>query len=661
MSQARALAPSIVAAILIAVLFSIPKTTFAQSVIDLAVHYVEGVPAEDEIAYDVKVYLSVVDGFGNPVKDLTVAALTVTEDSQKVQITNLDFVKGDPINIVLAIDISGSMSGAGITAAKTAASNFISGLGPNDHIAIVTFDESINTHVDFTTDHTAVLNKISGINVVRGAGTCLNDAAYRAVQMVSTLPFGRRAVVLFTDGVDETSSGGVCSTYTSSDVINIASAGGTRSPIYTLGMGGRVDQNTLKRLADLTGGRYLNSPDSTQLDGIFLLLSDQLRSQYVLTYKSLAGPGAHTLAVSVRGVDSQDSDTRNFLLPALPARITFTSPLNGEAVSGIIQVAVTVSGQSEFLAGVTFEINGEAVSTDSTFPYGLELDLAQYPVGNLTLSAIAYGSENAELARSSIVIAHAGAGVGENTESQIFRTDDPVAFPIIYIGIGGLILVLFLVSFLFIRRRRSEILQEEVWAEERPFDYVKTFVGDYGEVDHVAGRSEGVRQDDSFDYAKTFVGDYEDEPLVVSKPEDRKGVFGSLLVESSDDPLMIGHRFEISTVLTTLGRSADNDITFPKDKPVSRHHAEISEKRGSLYLTEAGLTDISGKPISPTFGTFVNDEKVGPALVQLKNGDVIVLGKRVRMKFETSRQPIIDDAVTYDELDSLDDNHGTQG
>lgn len=660
MSQSRALAPSIVATILIVVLFSIPKITFAQSVIDLAVHYVEGIPAEDEIAYDVKVYLSVVDGFGNPVKDLTAAALTVTEDSQKVQITNLDFVKDDPINIVLAIDTSGSMSGAGITAAKTAASKFISGLGPNDSIAIVTFDESINTQIDFTTDHTAVLNKISDINVVRGAGTCLNDAAYQAVQMVSTLPSGRRAVILFTDGVDETSSGGVCSTYTSNDVINIASAGGTRSPIYTLGMGGRVDQNTLKRLADLTGGRYLNSPDSTQLDGIFLLLSDQLRSQYVLTYKSLAGPGAHTLAVSVRGADSQDSDTRNFLLPAMPARITFTSPLNGEIVSSIIQVAVAVSGQSEFLGGVTFEINGETVGTDSTFPYELELDLARYPVGNLTLSAIAYGSENAELARSSIVIAH--AEVGENTESLIFRTDDPVAFPIIYIGIGGLILVLFLVAFLFIRRRRKEALQEEVWAEERPFDYVKTFVGDYGEVDRVAGRPEGTRQDDSFDYAKTFVGDYEDEPPVVSKlEEDRTGVFGSLLVEASDDPLMIGHRFEISTVLTTLGRSADNDITFPKDKPVSRHHAEISEKRGALYLMETGLTDISGKSTSPTFGTFVNDAKVGPAPVQLKNGDVIVLGKRVRMKFETSRQPLLDDAVTYDELDSVDDNHGTQG
>ena len=43
------------------------------------------------------------------------------------------------------------------------------------------------------------------------SGTCLYDAAYQAVEMASTTPPGRRAVVLFTDGKDETASGEQCS------------------------------------------------------------------------------------------------------------------------------------------------------------------------------------------------------------------------------------------------------------------------------------------------------------------------------------------------------------------------------------------------------------------------------------------------------------------
>ena len=102
---------------------------WAQSTVDLVVHYVEGAPAEQEIGYDVSVFLSVVDSVGNPVKDLTAVSFTVTEDSQKVEISGLELASDDPINVVLVMDTSGSMSGPAIAAAKTAASNFIAALG----------------------------------------------------------------------------------------------------------------------------------------------------------------------------------------------------------------------------------------------------------------------------------------------------------------------------------------------------------------------------------------------------------------------------------------------------------------------------------------------------------------------------------------------------
>ena len=196
-----------IAVTLLTLTFAVPTVSLAQSTIDLVVHYVEGIPAENDIAYQVSVYLSVVDSTGNPVKNLASDALTVTEDSQKVAIENLSLGGEEPINIILVMDTSGSMGGAGITDAKTAASNFIAGMKSGDRVAIVTFDNTVKTQIDFTTDHQAVRNQISLIDAVRGAGTCMYDAAYQAVQMASTLPSGRRAVVLFTDGVDTESFG----------------------------------------------------------------------------------------------------------------------------------------------------------------------------------------------------------------------------------------------------------------------------------------------------------------------------------------------------------------------------------------------------------------------------------------------------------------------
>jgi Ca-activated chloride channel family protein len=610
-------------------LFAIRGVVSAQSVIDLVVHYVEGVPAEGEIAYDVKVYLSAVDGTGSPIKDLSISSLTVSEDSQKVQIGNLELVKDEPINLVIVLDVSGSMVGPGIEAAKNAATNFITSLGGEDRVAIITFDQNVTTQLDFTADHTTARSQLTEIQAERGAGTCLYDATYQAVQMASTLPSGRRAVILFTDGVDETSIGAVCSTHTLGDVINIASDGGTRTPIYSLGMGGRIDENTLKRLADLTGGRYLNSPDTTQLDAVFLRLSEQLRSQYILTYKSISGPGAHTLAVSVGDSGSKDSDTRNFLLPAMSTHIVFTSPIDGAAVNGGIKAAVAAYGSNENLIGVTFEINGEVVEMDSSFPYEIDLNLDPYKTGNLTLSAIAYGSNNVELARSTITIIHTEEE--KVTASPTMIPNSVNSFPIVGISIGVLVIIIIILTlYVILRRQHPKIPQEKVLVEDHSFDFVKTYVGEYAEDFHS-----------------------------VDKPEVNAEAFGSLIVESSDDPSMIGHRFEITSGLITLGRSADNDIIFPKDNPVSRHHAEISEKRGALYLMEISLTDKSGSLKTPTFGTFINDIQLGPTPVLLQNGDVVGLGKRVRLKFETSRIASVIDPKTYDELDSINDSEET--
>lgn len=624
----------VIPVVLLLLLF--PAAARAQAPIDLAVHYVEGTPRGDEIAYEVSVFLSVTGGSGLPIRDLTLDNLTVAEDSQRVEVQSLRLVEDEPIHLVLVMDTSGSMTGNKIKDARTAASNFISRLQNGDQAALITFDESIKLQTEFTPAVDEILNRLALLDAVPNSGTCLYDAAYRAIQTASTLPSGRRAVILFTDGVDETASGGrVCSVHTVEDVISLASQGSTRTPLYTLGLGNRIDENTLKRLAELTGGRYIYSPASSQLEAMFELLTEQLRFQYILSYKSFAAPGAHTLAVNMNYLGAQDSDTRNFLLPALPARITFLTPTEGETVGNTLKATAALAGQSETIARVEFQLNGEIIGSDDTTPYELELDLGAYAEGSLTLTAIAYGENNTELTRTAINLIHKKETppIPPTTEAESAPPPAPApqhSNPALVIGavLAGLgLTIVALLGIMLVRQRK----------EEKSAEREKTLPPVRAENAH------------SVADADRTMGSFQGGPEAL----------GALTVEASDDPSMVGLRFEISTSLTTLGRSASNDINFPRDNPVSRRHAEIFEKNKKLWLREVETMDSSGAYAPPKYGTFVNDIPLGSNPLELKNGDEIRLGKRLRLRFETYARAEGEDAQTFDELTFEEDTDRT--
>jgi Ca-activated chloride channel family protein len=611
-------------------------TALAQSTIDTVVHYVEGVPSGEKIAYDVTAYVSVSDSTGNPIKDLAVGDFTVAEDSQKVELLSAELAKDDPINLVLLLDTSGSMAGAGITAAKSAASNFIAGLNPEDRVAVVTFDDTVKPVIDFTTDHKAARDELSFVDATRGAGTCLYDAAYQAVQMNATVPSGRRAVVLFTDGVDEKPGGGTCSIHTADDVIKIATESGTRTPIYTLGMGTKIDQKTLQRLAQDTGGRFLYSPDSGQLDAVFVRLSDTLRSQYAIKYSSTAGPGSHTLAVTAKYLSAQDTDTRGFLLPNFPLRLSFVEPGEGQEISGMTTLKVETFGQGETIESVIFEIDGATVATAETTPYEAKMDFSSYAEGDLTIEAVAQGADGIELARASRnVIVQAAAVTVTPTPAAGEEEKGGTSISTLVLVIGGILLagaILVFVIIMFVIRNRQQRQRDLEWQQK---------VGGLGEaptVEEVLGGSD--RTMDTWEMS----------------PD----AFGRLTVSASDDPSLIDQHFEITSPRTTLGRKADNDIIFPKDSPVSRHHAVIEERNGGLFLSEVEEIDETGRAKRPTYGTFINENEVSGRSILLQNGDEIRLGKRVRLKFEASARVRLGDEKTTDGFMTSSDLTETQ-
>lgn len=605
-------------------LLAFPAASSAQNKIDITVHYVDGAPLPDQLAYDVSVFFSVLDAAGNSIKDLKTNNITVSEDSKAKAVDSLTLAGDDPINIILVLDTSGTMVGNEISDARKAADTFVAGLNPQDQVAVITFNQNISTVADFSTDHVAARKKIAAVEAVPNAGTCLYDAAYQAAQMTASLPQGRRSIILLTDGMDETASGAVCSTFTLDDVTNFATHGSLRVPIYTIGLGNRIDEAGLTRMAALTGGHYQYSPDSSKLEALFSRLSEQLRLQYVLHYTSNSAPGAHTVAVKADYLDAQDQDTRDFILPALPWRITFLSPVEGAQVSGKLKLSVSLSGQGDPVQRVVFLMGETVLGTDDSSPYEIELDTTKYPEGALTFSAIAQGVNESDLTRASVTANRVIPATAVPTVIQLKDEDAWTDSPWLIFGFGGLLLLVVIVFSIYLARRRTD--------KKRALDWDQA-------------QSASI----SNNYAESQTLD-----AVITGSNTR----AVLIVRESDDPGLVSKRLLMNQEIVHLGRGVNNELSFPKDSPVSRQHAIIEEKKDRLlYLREVLSKDSSGADKAPTYGTFVNGEQINGETA-LKDCDIIRLGKRLNFELEIIQHlrfnPISSDDIDQTVAQSID-------
>ncbi len=592
-----------------------------QSSIDLVIHNIEATTVEGELAYSVNLLISVLDSAGNPVKGLTQEQFSIFEDGKAVKLDRLQSVDNQPINLMLVMDTSSSMLGEGIVEVRKAADRFVSGLRKDDRVALLDFNSTVTIDLDFTTDLLAAREQLALLNAIPETNTCLYDAAYKAVQMTAAVPPGRRAIVLFTRGVDEISDGHPCSTHTIDDVINLAMDGPTRVPIFSIGVGKSVDSQTLSRMASLTGGRYLYSPKPEQTSALFLLLAEQLRSQFSLYYKSAASPGAHTVSVSVEHLNTHGQDSRNFVLPDFPPRVIFLSPSVNQELQGPSSISVNVYAQAETIGQVVFQIGDEVIGTVKAAPYELMVDFSQYSEGPLTITAIALRPDMTEIARNSVtvsivpILTSTGTpAAGESTpaaksEQGLFSS------PVFLVGVVISIILLVTPTALVLWRRKQR-------------------------------SSTGSKEDQSL-LSKEESDGLDEEDLSAGTS---KSAMGLLIVLQSDDRMLINKRFEITKTVTRIGRSAENDIIFAMDSPVSRFHARILRKQGDLYLSE-----VAAEKKGTTFGTRLNGVLIGSSPALLHDGDEILLGKRTLLRFKIVTEDGSGESSTMDDWKPFSD------
>ena len=205
---------------------------------------------------------------------------------------------GEGIDIILCLDISGSMLAQDFTpnrmeAAKNVASEFINGR-PTDRIGLVIFSGESFTMCPLTTDRAVLKTQL--FNVESGLledGTAIGSGLATSVERLRSSHSKSKVIILLTDGEN---NGGLIDPNTAKE---IAKSVGVR--VYTVGVGTEgfapmpvqtaggvvmqrekvsIDEKLLTQIATETGGKYFRAKDNESLSSIYKEI-DQLEKSKI--------------------------------------------------------------------------------------------------------------------------------------------------------------------------------------------------------------------------------------------------------------------------------------------------------------------------------------------------------------------------------------------
>ena len=212
--------------------------------------------------------------------------------------------EGEGIDIVLCLDVSGSMTARDfipnrLEASKQVASDFVR-RRPTDRIGVVIFSGESFTLCPITTDHGIVLSAINGIrNGLLEDGTAIGSGLSTSVDRLRSGTSKSKIILLLTDGIN---NGGLIDPRTAKE---IAKTFGIK--VYTIGVGSdgyaempvstpsgvvmhnekvNIDEKLMTEIAVETGGKYFRAKDNKELNKIYSEI-DQLEKSKVEIVKTI--------------------------------------------------------------------------------------------------------------------------------------------------------------------------------------------------------------------------------------------------------------------------------------------------------------------------------------------------------------------------------------
>ena len=234
------------------------------------------------------------------------------------------------VDIILAIDTSGSMKALDffiekkrvnrLDAVKHVVHDFIS-KREDDRIGLIVFGEKAFTQSPLTMDNGLLLNLVENMEIgMAGDSTAIGLAVALGAKRLKDIKAKSKVLILLTDG--RNNAGGI-------DPMQAAEAAAeTGARIYTIGVGGfepvpfvvdtifgkrvqkvklDLDENTLKKIAEIGGGRYFRASDSKKLKKIYDIIDKLEKTEIKLKqffnfeelYKYFLFPALLTLILEI--------------------------------------------------------------------------------------------------------------------------------------------------------------------------------------------------------------------------------------------------------------------------------------------------------------------------------------------------------------------------
>ena len=165
------------------------------------------------------------------------------------------FSRKNPIDLIMIIDVSGSMSGSPINNVKTASREIIKLLQNDDRGAVVTFASGSSVRQGFTNNKDSLVKAINGLsgsggtNIARGIQSSISHFSSNEREEA------QKVAILLSDGGSSVSPA-------------LQQAGIAKENeilIFTLGIGNGVNQALLQEISDITDATYHYSPTPEQI------------------------------------------------------------------------------------------------------------------------------------------------------------------------------------------------------------------------------------------------------------------------------------------------------------------------------------------------------------------------------------------------------------
>ena len=211
--------------------------------------------------------------------------------------------KGEGIDIVLSIDVSGSMLSKDfqpnrLEVAKELAADFIRSR-PIDRIGLVIFSGESYTLCPITTDKNTLLSQVGSLRSgMLQDGTVIGEGLATAVNRLAKSEAKSHVIILLTDGKEEAPETRLIDPLTALDI-----AKANRVKVYTIGMSAQnyvpvsekvssanrrptdifLDEELLRKIASETGGQYFRARDKLSLRNVYEQIDKLEKSEITIT------------------------------------------------------------------------------------------------------------------------------------------------------------------------------------------------------------------------------------------------------------------------------------------------------------------------------------------------------------------------------------------